>query len=735
MRPACASRTADVRGIIRPVARTHRQVARAWQPDVALLDGLTIAAVALDAGGAVVYANSAALDLFGSPFDHLVGSDARTRLFDEPERGVVDQVLKLLRRTGTWTGELAMLVAGTSARAMPTAWTRLGGEGEEGGALVLVEGVVEHTADPYAAGQPLGTRLRRLADVTSELLTAEDVDAVCAIVTDHMMSAAGATAASLSLVEGDSLHLIALRGGLEDAIERWRRLPLEANIPGAECARTGRTVFVRREELPQRYPDLPLADGTGSVLCLPLAATAGRVLGTVTLSFPGRREVTEAEHLFLRLLADTCAMTVERIEAQRAAADREAKLAFLAETSATLSSDLDYEATLVTVAEAAVPWFADWCAIALEEDGQLRTLSVAHARPELSDLVQELQQRYPTDPDSDQGGYGVLRSGRSLLVPEVTDELLEAVAHDEEHLRLMRMLDLRSGLSCPLKVGDRVFGVISWVTGENGRRFTGDDLAFGEDLARRAAIAIDNAQLHSQVRTAALELQRAVLPESLPEVPGWSTAVQYHPAGRTETGGDFYDVIYLEDGRVAMFVGDVMGRGVMAASVMAQMRSAIRTLVAVDPEPSAVMRGMDRVFDMLHVEQLVTMVYAVADPELDHLAVINAGHPPPVLLRTDGTMELLEHPSTLILGVGGGQRAVRAAEFWPGDRLLLYTDGLVERRGEDADTASARLLGALVGPQTGGDVEWLAAVVDEVRDPTRDDDVAALLVSRDAADD
>ena len=104
---------------------------------------------------------------------------------------------------------------------------------------------------------------------------------------------------------------------------------------------------------------------------------------------------------------------------------------------------------------------------------------------------------------------------------------------------------------------------------------------------------------------------------------------------------------------------------------------------------------MDRVFDALHLEQLVTMVYAVADPALDHLQVINAGHPPPVLLAADGQIELLEHPSTLILGVGGGQRAVRSAEFRPGDRLLLYTDGLVERRGEDADTAMARLITAL----------------------------------------
>ncbi len=724
------------------MARTPPPAARAWQPDAALLDGLTVAAVALDADGTVVYANPSALDLFGSPFDTLVGSDASTRLFDEPERGVVDEVLALVRGSGVWTGDLAMLCGGHRIATLATSWTAVSHDGVDGGALLLAEvpsGFPPTGAAPDdeqdAAPLPLGRRLRRLASVTSELLSAESVEEVSAIVTDHMMNAAGATVASISLlVDAHTLALMGIRGGREGVASRWATYGLDSNTPAAESARTGQPLYVDREEFARRYPDLEAAGpGNRSILCLPLAVSEGRVLGVVSLSFPGRRQIDEAEHLFLRLLADTCAMTLDRIEAQRAAADREAKLSFLADASAKLASDLDYEGTLTAVAEAAVPWFADWCAISLEEDGVLRSIAVAHHHPEQSELVTELQERYPADPESDEGGYRVLRTGESLLVPEVGDELLVQAAQDDEHLRLMRMLNLRSGMSCALKVGDRIFGVITWVAGEEGRRFSEDDLAFGEDLARRAAVAIDNAQLHSQVRTAALELQRAVLPERLPEVEGWSSTVEYLPAGRTDAGGDFYDVLELEDGRLAMFVGDVMGRGVAAASVMAQMRSAIRTLVAVDPEPTAVLAGMDRVFDALHLEQLVTMVYAVADPALDHLQVINAGHPPPVLLAADGQIEVLDHPSTLILGVGGGQRAIRSAEFRPGDALLLYTDGLIERRGDDADAAMARLITALRTPWAGHTDRWLSEVVEELRDPTRDDDVAAVLVSRDAA--
>ena len=453
---------------------------------------------------------------------------------------------------------------------------------------MLIEGTDEST-DPYAPGQPLGSRLRRLAEVTSELLAAADVEAVSAIVTDHMMKAAGATAASLSLlVDDETLALMALRGGLEETASRWATYPVASNVPTAESVRTGRPVLARRDDVDERYPSLGgFAEGTGSILCLPLVVAGGRVLGAVSLSFPGRRALSEAENLFLQLLADTCAMTLDRVDAQRAARDREAKLTFLAEASAKLSSDLDYEATLTAVAEAAVPWFADWCAISLAEDGLLRTIAVAHTHPERIALVRELQERYPADPGSDQGGYRVLRTGESLLVPEVTDELLAASARDEEHLELMRALNLSSGLVLRAQ-GRRPDVRRHQLGGGRGRAAVlrgRPDLrrgpgAAGRDRHRQRAAAQPGA--HRRARAAARGAAGRAAAASRAGRPASSTT---RPAAPTPAATST-TCVPLEDGRLAMFVGDVMGRGVAAASVMAQMRSAIRTLVAVDPDPA-----------------------------------------------------------------------------------------------------------------------------------------------------
>lgn len=687
-----------------------------------MLDGLGTAALAVSSGARVLYANPAAATLFGRDVGQLPGIDLRRELVEEPERGAVDEILTQVLRGEPWSGDLVMVGAHGHAGPMTTTWSPLHAHGDVTGALL----VLEESSEP----QRLAGRVSRLAAVTTSLLEAEDLDAVTTVVTHELADAAGATVGTLSvLADEDTLVLAGIRGGPEDIASRWGTYAVSLPTPAGDALRARRTLVLDSGELATRYPGLrPAAEGERSIVCLPLVVRE-RPVGVVSLSFPGRRRFDADELQFLGILADNCAQTIARLQADRDAADRAEKSRVLAEASTELFGSLDYESTLGTVASLVVPWFADWCAISLEQDGILRSLAVAHLRPESEPLIQELQARYPSDPELPRGAYQVLRTGVSELVPDVSDELLEAAAVDDRHLELLRALNFRSALSVPLKARDRTFGVITWVTGEGGRRFDSDDQQFGEELARRAALAIDNAHLHSELRDMALRLQQAVLPTELPTSPGWQTASRYLPAGRGGAGGDFYDVLPLADGRVALFVGDVMGRGVGATSVMAQMRSAVRTLIAVDPTPEAVMRGLDKVFERWHVEQLVSLVYAVVDPAHDHVTVINAGHPAPVLLSGETGVHV-EASETLILGAGGGHRSVVTCPFLPGDTLLLFTDGLVERRHEDLDAGGRRLLDA-AQDLAGDDLDArLERLVEALHDPSRDDDVAVLAFRR-----
>jgi serine phosphatase RsbU (regulator of sigma subunit) len=178
-----------------------------------------------------------------------------------------------------------------------------------------------------------------------------------------------------------------------------------------------------------------------------------------------------------------------------------------------------------------------------------------------------------------------------------------------------------------------------------------------------------------------------VLPPTLPTPPGWEIGHHYSPSGRTEVGGDFYDVLDLGGGRLVMFVGDVMGRGVGAAAAMAQMRAAIRAYAAVDPSPEVVLAKLDRMFAGYQSEQLVTLSYLLADPARDDLLVGYAGHLPPLLLHRDGTCTQMPFADGAPLGAPTpGPRHHRVVKFRAGETIVAFTDGLIERRGEDART-------------------------------------------------
>ena len=702
-----------------------------WRSDTSLLDALGAAVIATDLEGTVFYWNHAAEDLYGYTPEQMRGASVMDLFVPTSATASAQQIMERVLGGQRWTGEFVVRTASGAERLVQITDSPL----YDGGEVVGVLGVAEDVTDletALAGIDLLSTRLNRLAKVTAELAAAHDLDTVTEVVVDHAAAAVGANMASLSLLEDeDTVQLAGYSGDDKSLSSVYARYSVTDQTPSAEAIRTGKPVLVEgadavRERFPEMFGRVP---GERSFLALPLVV-GERTLGAMGLSFPGPRHLDSQELEFLSTLADATAQAIDRLQALADAADRSSKLSFLAGASAELASSLDYRATLANVARLAVPTLADWCAVQVVEDGELNTLAVAHVDPAKVALAEELQRRYPPDPDAPGGAYNVIRTGVSELYPEVTDEMLVAGAVDEEHLRISRELRLCSGLVVPLIARQRVLGVISLISAESGHHYDQADLAFAENLAHRAAMAIDNALLHRETREVSLRLQRAVSPERLEELPGWDVAGFYRPAGSTEVGGDFYDAVTLDDGRAAVFMGDVMGRGILAAAAMAQVRSAIRAFIVTDPSPDAVVTKLDAMFHKYDIAQLVTLVYLVIDPARDEIALVNAGHPPPLVVGPDGFVERTPLAESPPLGLEGFERRTLRVPFRPGATLLAFTDGLVERRGEDIDTGLERLVsraGALSGEAMSG---LLADLVHGMTDEEREDDVAAIVVRR-----
>jgi GAF domain-containing protein len=535
-------------------------------------------------------------------------------------------------------------------------------------------------------------RLQQLARVTIELGAAESIEEIADAAVEHVAAAIRAAVTTLMVRENDVLTLVGghnLRPGVS---EQWHSFPVDHDNPASEALREARPVMLSGvPAIEARWPSLRGQVPAGrSILCLPLGAGSTPV-GVAGMTFeddwlPGPRELD-----LLTAFAEACGQAVRRVRASAEAEIREQYLSFLADVSAELVRSLDYRATLTAVADLTVPGLADWCAVDIVERDTLSTLSVAHVDPAKVAWAWELQRRYPSDRDAPTGASNVVRTGVSELYEEITDEMLVAGARDQEHLRLCRELHLRSAMVVPLTVRGRTLGAITLIRAETGRAYGPADLLVAEDLGRRAAFAIDNAQLHSQTRDVARQLQRAVLPDDLGALASWQVAVHYEPGGEAEVGGDVYDAVALPDGRLAVFIGDVMGHGVAAAAAMAHLRASVRAFICVDPAPHVVIGHLEQMFELLSISQLVTLVYAVVDPRAGRIELVNAGHYPPLIVCADGSVTFAATPPRRPLGTDPDVGAATGFGFGRGDTLLLFTDGLVERRDEHIDLGLQRL--------------------------------------------
>jgi PAS domain S-box-containing protein len=405
------------------------------------------------------------------------------------------------------------------------------------------------------------------------------------------------------------------------------------------------------------------------------------------------------------------------------------RLSLLSRVSATLASCLDVQDALSALAELVVPGFADHCVVDLiDDDGStIRRVALVHADGLAPEREAWATPGQVVDYPPGHPAVEAMRSGHAVVEHAADDPDFQHIAPTPESAAYGHRIGIRSAMTAPLVARGDVLGAVSFVTSVSGRTLGESDRELGEQLAARAAIALDNARLYAREKRIALALQRSLLPDQLPSTPPLETAAVYRPAAEDGTvGGDWYDVIPLPCGRVGLVIGDVMGRGVHAAALMGQLRAAVRAYAAQDLPPGELLGHLDGVVRDLADDTLVTCVYAVYDPVEEALCFANAGHVPP-LLRTSRGVQLLDVGGVLL---GAGDRWYEQTELeFPSDAVLaLYTDGLVERRAADIDAGIDTLRGLLA--RATGDLQRSAAeIVDafegEADDP---DDVALMLV-------
>lgn len=548
---------------------------------------------------------------------------------------------------------------------------------------------------PFELSAAERARLQRLSTALAQEVTSERT---VKVLLEHAIAVADADAGAVGLLDSTGLQ-VSLVGntGLDDVeVRRYETFPLSADNPMAESIRTGETIFTRSaDELGNRFSGLSASRLAFASLAMIPLKVGDRTFGALSLSYREPQEFDVHEQAVLAAAAEPAAHALERArlyETQRSLVQR---FTFLAEASKVLSQSLDLETTLQRFANLASDRLADWCGIELLTDnGELRNVAVAHVEPSQVEFAKALRTRYPPSPDSETGPWHVVRTGRSELYPEVTDEMLAEAAEDEEHLRLIREIGIRSAMIVPLSARGRTLGAISYVVSGRDRTYTEEDLELAEELARRAAVAIDNSMLFSREHDAALLLQRALLPARLPEVEGIQFAAHYAPAGEgVEVGGDFYEAAALEDGTVSVTIGDVAGRGIPAAVVMGAARIAFRAHVLDGQPPAEAVARVDRVLHgSAEPRQMVSVFHLRLDPATGEAEYVRAGHPPALVRMASGEIEELAGGGTPPLGILRDiSYEVHRVQIPPGSLLLLYTDGLIERRGDDLG-ASLELL-------------------------------------------
>jgi serine phosphatase RsbU (regulator of sigma subunit) len=417
----------------------------------------------------------------------------------------------------------------------------------------------------------------------------------------------------------------------------------------------------------------------------------------------------------------------------------------LAEAGGLMEDALDQKQRAGHLARLAVPTLGDVAMVdMLTPDGLIERVAAQSGGSEVADLFMKLRENAPIDPHGPHPVAEVIRTGRTKYLDQLTDEQIDGITTREDERQMLRRYRFESCVVLPLGARGSVLGALTLWIMRPAKAFDETARRTAKRLADRAALALDNARLHEQQSHIASVLQHSLLPRSLPEIKGFESSSRFLAAGEAyEVGGDFYDVFPTGAGSWTAVIGDVCGKGPEAASLTALARYTVRTASSPGSPPSQVLRTLHESIsseraDFRFCTAALARIQAPANGRGQaHLTVALGGHPLPMVLRKDGTVEMIGEPGTLLGVLPSPVLADVEGTLGLDDSLLLYTDGVLDVR-----EAAQR-----------GDPEWLTRQLaelagksaDEIADGLADaairrhggeprDDIAILVLHRNGAD-
>jgi PAS domain S-box-containing protein len=497
-----------------------------------------------------------------------------------------------------------------------------------------------------------------------------------------------------------------------------------------------------REAIEQRA--LAVSDDRAS-LAYAIANGRREVIGVVELELRSPAEDRVVRSL-LPPLGRQFAQYADRRAGEAELRRSEERFSFLADASSILADDIDYNATLAAVARAAVPRLADLCLIDLvDADGQIERVFVADEDAERHELARALQLRSAIrDPRTLWGVATVVRTGEPRFYPRVSMKLIdESTAELPEAAELLKGLGLRSLIVVPLTMRTATLGALTLMTtADSGRRYDDDDLVLAVELGRRAGLAVEKARLYAAQRATLYRLQSALLPQELPIIPGAGIAARYRPGStEAEIGGDFYDVFQVGEGSWMAVIGDVSGKGTDAASQASLVRHTLKASALIGARPSEILSIVNRAMEPETGEGwFATLVCARIDARAAggfDVSLARAGHPTPVVVRAAGPVEQIDVGGMPVGFAPTARYEEMRLELAPGDKLVLYTDGVSESRRDGVLFGEEGVL--QLAAANASDAETLARALEHEsteygRGMTARDDLATLVVAANGPD-